>query len=785
MNNDKLYFTTPPSKWEEFLPLGNGRLGLMQKADPTNECLQLNEEGIWSGGPQDRNNPDTKKYLAEIQNLVKNGNIQRAQELAFETMSGTSFNERVYQTAGDFHIDFFSEKNYGIQGPLSQHPQDKVALENYQALLDLSQAASFITYTDEEGVTFNRKVWVSAIDDMIFMHVTASQKGKINFRGYLDRGIWCDSIYADSENNFIFLEDSHGIPFTLGVGLITKAGSCETRGVCLTGEACDEVLFFIDIQGFSWNKKIKDKKTYDKMIKKNYWSKNCKEKLLKIKNYILEKTFDTALEDIFAWHLVEYSSYWDRMEIFIGDKDSPSDKKLIETPLLLASADIGNVELVNLYSNFSRYLLISSSRAPATLPATLQGLWNCYMDPPWGSKYTININTQMNYWPSNICNLSDCELPLFELLERAYKNGLESAKKMYACRGYVIHHNLDFWGDSAPQDNWIPGTYWTLGAAWIATHIYEHFEYTKDMDFLEKYYYLLHEAALFFVDFLTPCDLLNEKGENYLVINPSVSPENSYISKAGEIGAFSEGCQMDNMILRHLFESCLFASKILKNKAHSKKGKAYDKKDFSDFEYVLDHLKKPELNSDGTLMEWNMQVEEIEPGHRHISHLYGLYPGHSITEKDSELIEAAKKTLEKRLSFGGGHTGWSQSWINNFRAQLGQGDLLSEGLVKLFKHSTLPNLLDNHPPFQIDGNFGSLAAIVRIFVQSELNEEGHVCVKLLPALPQDKNWQKGYVRGLCLKGGYTINFAFEDGKAKDIQILNKEGKLSNNEVIFL
>ena len=395
------------------------------------------------------------------------------------------------------------------------------------------------------------------------------------------------------------------------------------------------------------------------------------------------------------------------------------------------------------------------------------------MDPPWGSKYTVNINTQMNYWPVNISNLSECEVSLFNLLERAYENGCEVTKKMYGCKGYVVHHNLDYWGDSAPQDNWLPGTYWVLGAAWIATHIWEHFEYTQDSDLLAKYYYLIHEACRFFVDFLQPCDILAGDGKPYLVINPSVSPENSYVTKTGQVGAFCEGCQMDNMILRHLFESCLKAKNVLGNLCKNKKGKSYKDDDYADFEYVLSHLKKPELNSDGSLMEWNREVEEVEPGHRHVSHLYGLFPGHDISvEKTPEFAEAAKKTLEKRLSNGGGHTGWSQAWIINFRAQLQQGDEALDSIVKLFRHSTLPNLLDNHPPFQIDGNFGALAGIERLLVQSELTTDGKVVVKLLPALPSEKAWQNGKVCGLCVKGGYSINFSWENGKVVEYK-LNK------------
>ena len=762
--NDVLFFKEPPATWEHFLPLGNGRLGAMVKAHPCNEVIQLNEEGIWSGGPIDRVNPDTQKYLPEIRRLVKQGKVLEAQELGFQTMSGTCFNERVYQTAGDFKIDFFTEKNYGIEcGFPLQHKVTQECLNSYSSQLNLAEASVVVNYTDEEGTAFTRKTWISAVDNMLFMHVTADKPGKINYRAYLDRGIWVDHIHA--EEGFIFLQDSHGIPFCVGAGVVADGGKTQTTGFCLTGEACNEALFFIDITAWKWNKKPLSKKDYDKAISKNTWFPGCKANLLKMQEYICAHGVSVAAEDIYGWHINEYKSYWDRMELNIGNSKGLE----ITTPELLKQAAPGNTDLINLYSNFDRYLLISGSRVPGELPTTLQGLWNCYMDPPWGSKYTININTEMNYWPVNMANLSECELPLFELLERAYDKGCDVAKRMYGCRGYVLHHNTDYWGDAAPQDSWLPGTYWVLGAAWLATHIWEHFEYTQNADVLKRYYYLIHEACRFFVDFLEPCDLIAPDGKPYLVINPSLSPENSYVTKANQVGAFTEGCEMDNMILEHLFTSCLKAYAQVKNACCDKKGRFYDSKEYQEFEYVLQHLKKPELNKDGSLMEWNTEVEEVEPGHRHISHLYGLFPGHTIdVEKTPEWAEAAKKTLKKRLENGGGHTGWSQAWIINFRAQLRQGNEALDAIVKILSHSTLPNLLDNHPPFQIDGNYGAFAAIIRMLVQSEIEADGNIKVKLLPALPDTPEWKNGYVKGIGIKGGYFMDMEWEDGKVKNI-----------------
>ncbi len=745
----------------------------MVKAHPCNEVLQLNEESIWSGGPQDRINPDTKKYLSQIRKLVNEGRVLEAQALGFEAMSGTSFNERAYQTAGDFHIDFFSEKNKGLAcGWPLQHKADQAAVSSYKSRLLLDQACTVVTYTDDQGVDFTRRTWISAVDDILFMHVTASKPSSINYCAYLDRSMWSDSQYSD--DGFIFLEDSHGIPFCLGAGVVVLGGESGTRGVCLYGAGCDEVLFFIDIQTLPWNKKWNKKPIsaakYEKLKLKNVWRGLCKKNLTQIRERINKIGLTTAAQDFFAWHLVEWKNYWDRVEVEIGLSKGPD----VPTPDLLKTAAPSNTALVNQYINFSRYLLISGSRVPGTMPLTLQGLWNGSMEPPWQSKYTININAQMNYWPVNMAALSECELPFFELLERAYPRGREAAQKMYGCRGYVLHHNTDYWGDAAPQDAWLPATYWPLGAAWMATHIIEHFEYTQDPDFLKKYYYLMHEAALFFVDYLVPQEDnkdLAPDGKPWLIINPSLSPENSYRTKTGQVGAFTPGCQMDNMILEHLLKGCLKVHRHAELVSASRTGKPYPESDYASFEYILSHLKKPALNSDGSLMEWNREVEEVEAGHRHISHLYGLFPGHTIdVEKQPLLAQACKKTLEKRLSNGGGHTGWSQAWIINFYAQLGMGDQALSSIIKLFQHSTLPNLLDNHPPFQIDGNFGALAGILRLLVQSFFDNEGNVHVKLLPALPHEAAWQRGSVRGMAVKGGWTIDFEWKNGKVTSYEL---------------
>ncbi len=802
---DILTFKKPadPWNWESRIPLGNGRLGLMIKGDPCQESLQLNEENIWSGGPMDRNNPSTLKDLPKIRALMDKGLIPEAQEMAFRSMAGSPCNMRVYQNAGDFNIDFFTKKNFGVPGPMQGHvmPSQSQVTDgkgnfsitgkydlNYSMELDMENGIHTVTYTDDEGTTFTRKTFVSAVEDLIFLHVQADKKGKINFRGNLDRGVWIDKVWTDGKS--VFLEDAHGIPFCTGATVITKGGKKEISGTCLCGEDIDEALFIISVHAFS-NFEGKDHpvdlKTYEEAIRKNTWTSKVKKDLEKITGRAGKAAeFTKLVKQVQKEHAEEFRSFYNRMSFTLGDKPSLSDTS-ISTPELINHlkdcennpeiklSDINCRLAINQYANFGRYLLISSSRKPGKNPATLQGIWNCHMDPPWGSKYTININLQMNYWAACMCALSETETTVFNLLERGYQRGKITAKKMYNCRGYVMHHNTDVWGDSAPQDAWIPGTYWTLGSGWLATHIWENFEYTLDKKMLSKYYYLIHDACRFYADFLTESKLKAPDGKPYLILNPSASPENTYRTKDGIISVFSPGCEMDNQILTHLFESCLKAMNLLGDKAKSPEGKNYSAKDKKDFEYVLAHIKKPSLNKDGSIMEWNEEFEEVEPGHRHISHLYGLFPGHSISvDKTPDLAEAAKKTLTKRLSAGGGHTGWSQAWIINFRAALHMGKDAGEAVQKILSHSTHPNLLDVHPPFQIDGNFGALAGIIRMLIQSDLtwDKKGNptVSISLLPALPETETWKSGKLSGVKVRGNLTVDLEWKDWKISRVKV---------------
>ena len=456
-------------------------------------------------------------------------------------------------------------------------------------------------------------------------------------------------------------------------------------------------------------------------------------------------------------HIEDYRSLYSRVTFHLGNDKTREFDASKSTSERMAQARRGKADLslVPLYYRFGRYLLISSSRpGHKALPANLQGIWNEKMAPTWGSKFTINVNAEMNYWPAETTNLSECHEPFLSFLERMQVNGEVTARKMYDCAGWTAHHNTDIWADTAPQDRCITATLWPMGGAWVCTHILHHFEFTGDMDFLSRAYGVLHGSVEFFLDFLIEKD-------GYKVTSPSLSPENRYRLPNGEEGTMCIAPTMDSQLLFRLFTDFLAAAEIL--------GKEEDREMRSKVESVRDKLPPLRIGEHGQLQEWWQDHEEVEPGHRHISHLWGLYPSNQITSKDPDLIKACKVTLARRAASGGGHTGWSRAWMIALWARLRDGDEAGMHVAEILRTSTHESLLDDHPPFQIDGNFGAVAGITEMLVQSHAGE-----LFLLPALPS--SWSEGSIKGICARGGFELDLEWSSGSLTACTVKSNLGK---------
>lgn len=704
-----LSFGRPADFWEECWPIGNGRLGAMIAGKITEDEVQLNEDSFWYGGFRDRVNPDAKKVLPEIRNLIRNGEVCEAQEKMKMFLSGVPESQYPYQTAGNLAFSF-----KGIEG----------SIENYDRNLDLQNGIVRISFR-QNGKKYDREYLASYPQQILaFRFVTDAPEG-LNFTLRLNRGRMYDFSGAKEENTIF-------IGGTLGKGgndyleaakvVLKKGGESSAAGDTLIVKEAKEVEIYVAIETSFYHGKNYHENAFGRV----------------------EEAAKVGYERIKEEHEKDVSSLMKRMSLQLLEE---SEKPLSSEALLRKAAE-GDEEaskrLTELYFQYGRYLLASSSR-PGSQPANLQGIWNKEFFPSWDSKYTININTQMNYWPAENCALGECHQPLFELLRRMHDKGKKVAEEMYGCRGFVAHHNTDIWGDCAPQDIYIPATYWVMGAAWLCTHVWNHYLYGGDIRFLKEMYPVVEDAILFFLDFMT-----EENG--VLLTCPSVSPENSYRLENGQVASVCMGASMDIEILRELTEQYLKMVQVLD----------VDNEVSQKVRRMMKKLPPIRVGSKGQILEWQKEYEEMEPGHRHMSHLYALYPGNQITvDETPELARAAEYTLSQRILYGGGHTGWSCAWIIAFWARLGRGEKALENLMKLWRESTFPNFMDKHPwdthgVFQIDGNLGATAAICEMLVSAN---EKRVC--LLHALPPA--WQSGKVAGICIPGGGEADIIWENG----------------------
>ncbi len=731
---NKLKYDKPATVWEEALPLGNGNIGAMVYGGVDTDIIKLNCGTFWSASPVNRIEYDKTKSLEKLRELIRNEDYVAADGYAKQEFEeGT---EAKFLPVGELIIK-------RLDSDVANGYIRELNLENAEVNIEYGRNTDIgISYNREStpkdigGYIFSKRYFASKPHDVLVCDISAKYEKTMSFSFGIDSDLPAkisncggmiamhetapeDVVYGEFEKNDGG-EKNVSCAVAVGVKVTGEQATVEIlNNKIMVYNASHITVFLSCVTDFvSYNENP------DKSI--DIVGKACEK---------VSKAVNDGVDTVYMAHIKDYKELYNRCVLDLcGDNDGFTDERIKN--IQSGGEDTGLIELM---FNFGRYLMISASRENSQ-PMNLQGLWNHRVMPPWRSNYTTNINTPMNYWPAEICNLSECHEPLFKMIEELSEAGEETAGRLYGCRGFCVHHNTTLWRWTRPSAGNSKWMMWPVAGLWLCSHLWKHYEYTLDKDFLyNRAYPVIKKCVLFVIDFLT-----EENG--YLVTSPSTSPENVFLYN-NEKCAVSQMSAMDNALVRETLANYINICNIcriddeLKNIAAETMGKLYPLK----------------TGSDGRLLEWNKEFEESEKGHRHLSHLYCVFPSMIVTEKDAEIYEAAKKSLEYRLENGGGHTGWSCGWIINLFAIFGDAENCLKYMNTLLAKSAYANLFDAHPPFQIDGNFAFASGVAQALLQSSINDKG-VLIKLLPAKPD--SWDKGSVKGICAKGGITADISW-------------------------